>query len=553
GICMEPAPEMVVSVLGVLLAGGAYLPLDPELPPERRAYMLADAAPRLLLTQSALAARLEGCGVPLLLVDAEAESLARENPEAPRTGVDPDNLAYVIYTSGSTGRPKGVLVEHRGVGNTFLELGRLYGAARGERNLAYAPLHFDASVADLFVALCHGAELVLARREAMLPGEDLLRTLREEGITHLKTMPSALAVTPAEALPTLKVIVTGGEVCPVETVRRWGEGRLFFNGYGATEASIRMTSSAYTAEGGDPPIGRAVANTQLYVLDAQLEPVPVGVPGELYIGGVGVVRGYLARPDLTAERFVPDPHRGVAGARLYRTGDVGRRRGDGEVEYLGRVDHQVKVRGYRVELAEIEAVLRGQGGVREAVVLLREDVPGQPRLVAYVTAAEGAEVGAAELRGHLAERVPEYMVPGAFVVLEQLPVTVNGKIDRRALPMPHLGGGAEYQAPTTEMEELLCEIWLDVLGGDSGGGLEQVGIHDNFFELGGHSLLATQVVARLRQELKIDLPLRALFEAPTVAALAGRVEDLFIVTLDATELVERLSHPTPVGSSEAGR
>ncbi|MEW5929610.1 MAG: amino acid adenylation domain-containing protein [Gemmatimonadota bacterium] len=546
GICMEPAPEVVVSVLGVLLAGGAYLPLDPELPPERRAYVLGDAAPVLLLTQAALAGRLDDCGVPLLAVDAEAGTIARESAEAPQTGVGPDNLAYVIYTSGSTGRPKGVLVEHRGVGNTFLELGRVYGAGVGERNLAYAPLHFDASVADLFVALCSGAELVLARREAMLPGEDLLRLLREQRITHLKTMPSALAVTPVEALPELKTIVTGGETLPAEQVRRWGVGRRFFNGYGATEAGIRMTSSAYTADAGDPPIGRPVANTQLYVLDAQLEPVPPGVAGELYIGGVGMARGYLGRPDLTAERFLPDPHRGVVGARLYRTGDVGRRRADGEVEFLGRTDHQVKVRGYRVELGEIEAVLRGHGQVREAAVLLREDVPGQPRLVAYVAGEAGAELTAAELRGHLAglrahlaERLPEYMVPGAFVVLEQLPVTANGKIDRRALPAPERASGEEHVAPRTVVEELLAEIFAEVLR------LERVGATDNFFELGGHSLLVTQVFSRLREMLGIEVPLRALFEQPTVEALARVVEDRLIGDLDDDPTEEHLEEVEP--------
>ncbi|MEW5931246.1 MAG: amino acid adenylation domain-containing protein, partial [Gemmatimonadota bacterium] len=520
GICMEPALEMAVSVLGVLLAGGAYLPLDPELPAERRAYVLGDAAPVLLLTQAALVERLEGCGVPLLAVDAEAGSLARECEEAPETGVGPDNLAYVIYTSGSTGRPKGVLVEHRGVGNTFLELGRVYGAAPGERNLAYAPLHFDASVADLFVALCNGAELVLARREAMLPGEDLLRTLREERITHLKTMPSALAVTPVEALPELRVIVTGGETLPVEQVRRWGGGRRFFNGYGATEAGIRMTSSAYTADGGDPPIGRAVANTQLYVLDAWGEPVPMGVAGELYIGGVGVARGYLGRPELTAERFVPDPHRGVAGARLYRTGDVGRRRADGEVEFLGRSDFQVKVRGYRVELGEIEAVLRGHPQVRDAVVLLREDAPGQQRLAAYVVPEVGAELAAGRLRAHAAEQLPEYMVPGAYVVLEQLPTTANGKIDRRALPAPERTADEAHAAPRSLGEELLAGIWAEVLG------METVGVEENFFGLGGHSLLATQVISRVRAAFGVEVPLKALFEAPTVAGLAGRIEAL---------------------------
>jgi amino acid adenylation domain-containing protein len=538
GICMDPALEMVLSVLGVLLAGGAYLPLDPELPAERRAYVLGDAAPALLLTQAALAERLEDWGVPLLRVDAEAERIARESDRAPETGVDPDNLAYVIYTSGSTGRPKGVLCEHRGVGNTFLELGRVYGAAPGERNLAYAPLFFDASVADIFVALCSGAELVLAPREAMMPGEDLLRTLREERITHLKIMPSALAVTPVEELPELGVIVTGGEVLPAELVKRWGAGRRFFNGYGATEASIRMTSSAYTADAGDPPIGRAVANTQLYVLDAQLEPVPVGVPGELYIGGVGVVRGYLGRPELTAERFVPDPHRGAAGARLYRTGDVGRRRADGEIEFLGRTDHQVKVRGYRVELGEIEAVLRTHGQVKEAVVVLREDVPGQQWLAAYVTAEAGAEPAAAELRSHVAEQVPEYMVPGAFVVMERLPVTANGKIDRRALPVPERDTDA-YVAPRTAMEELLAGIWAEVLG------LERVGATDSFFELGGHSLLAAQVIARVRRTLGVEVPLRNLFEAPTVEVLARTVEEQLIQSLDAGELADHLGRLSP--------
>ncbi len=545
GICMEAAPEVVVAVLGVLLAGGAYLPLDPELPAERRAYMLGDAAPALLLTQAALAERLRDWGVPLLVVDAEAGRIAQESTEAPETGVGPDNLAYVIYTSGSTGRPKGVLVEHRGVGNTFLELGRVYGARVGERNLAYAPLHFDASVADLFTALCNGAELVLARREAMLPGEELLRVLREERITHLKIMPSALAVTPVEALPELKVIVTGGEVLAAELVRRWGEGRRFFNGYGATEAGIRMTSSAYSWEGGDPPIGRAVANTQLYVLDGRLEPVPVGVAGELYIGGVGMARGYLGRPELTAERFVPDPHRGVAGARLYRTGDVGRRRADGEIEFLGRTDHQVKVRGYRVELGEIEATLRAHARVKEAVVLLREDVPGQQRLVAYVTGEDGAGPTAAELREHVAEQVPEYMVPGAFVVLDRLPVTSNGKVDRRALPVPERTSEGEHVEPRTVVEELLAGIWAELLG------VERVGAEESFFGLGGHSLLATQVVSRARQAFGVEVPLRALFEAPTLAGLATRIEALRSAGTSPAPPMERVSREAPLPVSFA--
>jgi amino acid adenylation domain-containing protein len=539
-ICMEPAPEMVVAVLGVMLAGGAYLPLDPELPAERRAYMLRDAAPALLLTQAGLAECLADTGVPLLCVDAEARRIALESDGAPETGVDPDNLAYVIYTSGSTGRPKGVLVAHCGVGNTVLELGRVYGVGHGDRNLLFAPLHFDSSVAEMFVALCNGAELVVTRREDVLPGEDLLRTLREERITHVKTMPSALAVTPVEPLPALRSIGTGGETLPAEVVRRWGAGRRFFSGYGATEASIRMAATAYTAEDGkDPPVGHPVPNTQLYVLDAWLEPAPVGVAGELYIGGVGVVRGYLDQPDLTAARFLPDPHRGVAGARLYRTGDVGRRRADGEIDFLGRTDHQVKLRGYRVELGEIEATLRAHARVREAVVLLREDVPGQQRLVAYVTGEDGAEPTVAELREHVAEQAPDYMVPRAYVVLDRLPVTSNGKVDRRALPTPERTSEGEYVEPRTVVEELLAEIFAEVLR------LERVGATDNFFELGGHSLLVTQVFSRLREMLGIEVPLRALFEQPTVEALAMVVEDRLIGDLDDDQMEEHLGEVEP--------
>ena len=518
GICMERSPEMIVSVLGILLAGGAYLPIDPELPDERMAYMLGDGTPVLLLTQAALAPRLEGCGVPVLAVDAEADRLARESDEVPASGVGPDNLAYVIYTSGSTGRPKGVLVQHRGVGNTVLELGPIYGVGPGARSLAYAPLHFDSSVGDMFIALCNGAELVVAPGEAVLPGENLARLLREQRVNHFKTMPSALAVTPAEDLPELRTIGTGGEVLTADQVRRWSTGgRRVFAGYGATEASVRMTSTAYPPEDRDPPVGHPIPNTQLYVLDREMEPVPVGVAGDLYIGGVQVVRGYLGRPELTAEKFVPDPHRGVPGARLYRTGDVGRRRADGEVEFLGRRDHQVKVRGYRVELGEIEATLRTHEQVQEAAVVLWEDAPGRQRLVAYVSREPGAEVQVAELRELLAERLPPYMVPSAFVVLERMPVTVNGKVDRRALPAPERAGEAAHVAPRTPTEEVLAGIWAELLG------MERVGVDESFFELGGDSILSIQVVSRARQR-GLKLTPRQLFERPTVAGLAEVVE-----------------------------
>ncbi len=546
-ICMEPAPEMIVSVLGVLLAGGAYLPIDPELPSERRDFVIDDGGPVLLLTQTALAGRLAGCGVPVLCVDAGAERIGRRSAAVPASGVDPRNLAYVIYTSGSTGTPKGVAVEHAGVGNTVLELGRVYGSRPGDRHLLFAPLHFDSSAGDIFLALCSGATLVVARRDAMLPGEEgLLRVLREERITHLKTTSSALAALPWGPLPELRSIVTGGEVCTAELIRTWGQERSFFNGYGATEASIRTTSTRYTDPERDPPIGHPAPNTRLYVLDGVLEPVPFGVAGEICIGGAGVVRGYLNRPELTAERFLPDPHGGIAGARLYRTGDKGRRRPDGEVEFLGRVDFQVKVRGYRVEPGEIEATLRAHAAVREAVVLLRGDAGHDPRLVAYVVPEEGARVATPELRELLGARLPEYMVPGAYVVLERFPLNPNGKLDRRALPAPRWEGEEAYEAPSTATQELLCGIWAEVLGS------ERVGTRDHFFELGGHSLLATQVVSRVRRVFGVEVPLRALFEAPTVAGLAERVETLrHAGAPDAAPPLERASRGQPLPLSFA--
>ncbi|HEX7239391.1 MAG TPA: non-ribosomal peptide synthase/polyketide synthase, partial [Longimicrobiaceae bacterium] len=548
-ICMEPAPEMIVSVLGVLLAGGAYLPVDPDLPSERRDFVIGDGGPVLLLTQTALAGRLADCGVPVLCVDAGAERIGRRSAAVPASGVDPRNLAYVIYTSGSTGLPKGVAVEHAGVGNTVLELGRVYDSRPGDRHLLFAPLHFDSSAGDIFLALCSGATLVVARRDAMLPGaEGLLRVLREERITHMKTTSSALAALPWGPLPELRSIVTGGEVCTAELIRTWGQERSFFNGYGATEASIRTTSTRYTDTDRDPPIGHPAPNTRLYVLDGVLEPVPFGVAGEIYIGGAGVVRGYLNRPELTAERFLPDPHRGIAGARLYRTGDKGRRRPDGEVEFLGRVDFQVKVRGYRVEPGEIEAALRAHSAVREAVVLLRGDAGHDPRLVAYVVPEEGARVATPELRELLGTRLPEYMVPGAYVVLEQFPLNPNGTLDRRALPAPRWEGAEAYEAPSTATQELLCGIWAEVLGS------ERVGTRDSFFELGGHSLLATQVAARARRVFGVEMPLRALFEAPTVAGLAERVEALrHAGAPDAAPPLERASRGRPPPLSFAQR
>ncbi len=483
-----------------------------------------------MLTQAALAGRLPQAGVETMLVDGGtvnggAESEARSTPHAAASAdaplsrsPSPGNLAYVLYTSGSTGRPKGVAVPHRGVCNSAEAYIRLYGIRPGSRVLLFAPLHFDASVLDVFTSLCSGATLVLAPREALMPGEGLVELLRRERVTHLKITSSALAVTPHADLADLEAIMVGGETCSAELVARWAPGRRFFNGYGATEHSVRCTAMLCTDGTQPPPVGRPIANARLYVLDPGFEPVPVGVPGEVYMAGLPVTRGYLDRPALTAERFLPDPFREEPGARMYRSGDRGRWLADGTLEFVGRVDFQLKVRGFRIEPGEIEAALLEHPGLADAVVVAREDGAGERRLVGYVAQQAGAEVTAAELRAHLKDRLPEYMVPSALVVLEGLPLTPNGKVDRRALPAPEPAAGVEYVAPRTPAEELVAGIWAEVLK------VERVGVHDDFFALGGHSLLATRVVSRLRQALAAEVPLQALFEHTTVADLAHHVE-----------------------------
>ncbi|HEX8273629.1 MAG TPA: amino acid adenylation domain-containing protein [Longimicrobiaceae bacterium] len=561
---LEPAPEMPVALLAVLRVGGAYVPLDTASPPERLAWTLADSGARLVLTQAAIAGRLPEFGGEVVVIDTphppapsptrgegEHDSVPVGHSADSRTPLPPApspargegehdgaedgsavavagcslfpvpcslSLAYVIYTSGSTGRPKGVLVPHRGVCNSTAAYVRTYGIGVGSRVLLFAPLHFDASVLDVFTALCSGATLVLASREELMPGEGLTELLRRERITHLKITPSALAVTPPAALPELEAVMVGGETCSAELVARWAPGRRFFNGYGATEHSVRCTALLCADATRPPPVGRPIANARLYVLDAHLEPVPVGVPGEVYMAGLPVTRGYLNRPELTAERFVPDPFRGEPGARMYRSGDRGRWLLDGTLEFVGRTDFQVKVRGFRIEPGEVEAALLEHPALVDAVVVARGAAAEERHLVAYVAPRPGAEApSGSELRERLRGRLPEYMVPSAVVVLETLPLTPNGKIDRKALPDPAETAGEERVAPRTPAEEVLAAIWADALGVDA------VGAHDDFFALGGHSLAATVVAARARRAFGVELPLRAIFEAPTVAGVTERI------------------------------
>ncbi len=521
GVCVERSLEMVVGMLGIFKAGGAYVPLDPAYPEERLAFILKDSRLSALLTQERLADVLPEHKVKVVCLDTDWEAIGRGNETRPVSGVTADNLAYVIYTSGSTGIPKGVLVAHRGLPNVAEAEVQDFALGPDDRVLQFASLNFDASIFEILMAWGAGATMCPETRESLLPGPNLARLLREQGVTAVALTPSTLTALPVGEFSALRTVIVGGEICPASLVARWGEGRRFFNVYGPTEATTWATVAECGEDSQKPPIGRPVDNVQVYLLGTHLRPVPVGVSGELHIGGVGLARGYLNRPDMTAERFVPNPFGDEVGARLYKTGDLARYLPDGNIEFLGRTDHQVKVHGFRIELGEIETVLEQHPAVREAVILAREDAPGDKRLVAYIVAREEQTLDINDLRRFLAEKLPNYMLPSAFVPLEALPLTPNGKVDRRVLPAPAESSPSlknEFVPPRTTGEELLAGIWGQVLG------IERVGVYDNFFELGGHSLLATQVLARARDAFQMELSLRALFEEPTIAGLAARIE-----------------------------
>ncbi|HEV3051032.1 MAG TPA: non-ribosomal peptide synthetase, partial [Longimicrobium sp.] len=460
-----------------------------------------------------------GEGAAALVVDEALRGEARE--DRVQAGVRPGNAAYVIYTSGSTGRPKGVLIEHRSLAGTAAAQRRLLPIGADERVAQFASLSFDASVFELLLALGSGATLCLAAADAVLPGAPLARWLREQEVTLAILPPSALASLPDGAYPALRTVMAAAEVCPAEVVERWAPGHRFFNLYGPTETTVWAAAAECVAGGGAPPIGPPVPNARCYVLDAYGTPVPPGTPGELYVGGAGMGRGYLGRPALTAERFVPDPFGCVPGARLYRTGDRVRHRADGALVFLGRADQQVKLRGFRIEPGEIESVLREHPAVREAVVMPREDAPGEVRLVAYVEPVPGAEPAPAALRALAREKLPEHMVPARFVALDAFPRTPNGKLDRRALPAPDPAPAeaeAAYAPPRTETERLVAGIWAAVLGA------ERIGVHENFFDLGGHSLLMAQVHDRLQERLGREVPMIDLFQYPTISVLARHLD-----------------------------
>ena len=527
GILMERSIEMVVSLLGVLKSGGAYVPLDPEYPQERLSFMLTDSRVSVVLTQSHLVERLPAHDVRVMCVDSDEGEVVDEITIL-ETRVSPQNLAYIIYTSGSTGRPKGMMLPHSGVVNCLLWMQDTFKLSSDDRVMLKASLSFDASVWELFWPLAVGACVVVARPGGQQDGAYLIDEVIRHDISTIHFVPSMLPLflerRELGEASSLKRVICGGEALPVSSLEQFftRSTAALHNFYGPTETTIG--SIDWNCERGldrsTVPIGRPISNTEIYILDHTLQAVPVGVTGELYIGGAGVGRGYLSRPELTAESFIPHPFSGEAGARLYRTGDLARYLSDGNIEFLGRRDEQVKIRGFRIELGEVDAALRRHPQVGECVTLADEDGPGEKRLLSYIV-PHGPAPTVTELRLHLQEKLPDYMIPRNFLLLSELPLTPSGKLDRRALPdidktRPELAQG--YVAPSTVTEELLCGIWCDVLK------LERIGIHDNFFDLGGHSLLATQVMAQLHKVFGIEVALRRLFEFPTIAGLAACIE-----------------------------
>jgi len=525
-VCLERSFEMVIALLGILKSGGAYVPVDPGYPASRQEYMIRDADAPVILTQAKFIAQLSKTGSHVLALDESWHLVATQPGENLGDWVGPDHLAYSIYTSGSTGQPKGALNTHRGVCNRLLWMQDEYQLTSTDCVLQKTPFSFDVSVWEFFWPLMTGARLVLASPDGHKDPDYLVRLIQQTGVTTLHFVPSMLRIfLAAEGLgncTTLKRVICSGEALSHELQERFFEFLPveLHNLYGPTEAAVDVTYWACQrfSERKVVPIGRPVANTQVYVLDGNMQPVPVGVPGELYLGGVQVGRGYWRRPELTNERFIPDHFR--AGGVLYRTGDLVRWLRDGVLEYLGRLDQQVKVRGLRIELGEIESVIAEDPRIKQAVVIAREDVSGDQRLVAYVAVRNGERLQAADIRERLSSTLPEYMVPSDFVQLDSLPLSPNGKVDRKALPKPDCAAAVSRQLepPQTEVQSAVASIWETVLR------LPHVGPNDNFFDLGGHSLLAASVISRVRERYSISLPLRTIFEAKTVAAFASRIE-----------------------------
>jgi amino acid adenylation domain-containing protein len=531
GVCLDSSLSLTVALLAVLKANGACLPLDPVYPKDRLQFMVEDSRIPVLLSSERLASGLAAPSTKVVCIDTNWASVAHENRNNPENEITPENLAYVIYTSGSTGKPKGVMLTHRGLVNYITAAVRLYGITPSDRQLQFSSLSFDIAIEEMYPTWSAGATLVLRSENFSLAGSDFLQWARRQKLTILSIATAywhelvhELSETGAALPESLRLLIVGGEKAQIPVLTTWrkmvGTRVRWINTYGPTETSVIATSYEPPPSGpiSSPlPIGRPISNTRTYILDGDLQPVPVGVEGELHIGGLGLARGYLNCPELTAAKFIADPFSSDREARLYKTGDLARYLPNGEIEFLGRRDFQVKIRGFRVEPGEIETVLSRHSSVREAVVVVEDDSSCGKRLVAYVVPVAGVTPSVDDLRSALKSQLPDYMVPSGFVILRELPLTPNGKVDRSALSaLPVVQAvGENYTAPTDRVESDLAGIWEEILG------KRPIGVRDNFFELGGHSLVALRLMRRIEQTFKRKLPLVTLFEAPTIAQLAA--------------------------------
>lgn len=541
GLCIERSPEMVVSLLGILKAGGAYVPLDPGYPKDRLADMVVNAQMPLLITQERLVEQLPEYQGKIICLDTNKTAIEQESTSTPESSATKDNLAYVMYTSGSTGSPKGVMISHGALGNQMNWMQETFSLSASDRLLQKTPFSFDASVWEFFAPLMEGAQLVLARPGGHQETDYLIQTILEKKITVLQLVPSLLRMLlEADAFndcKSLRRVFCGGEVMPASLRDQFLTtlSAELINLYGPTEATINATFyiCRYQQPSDYVPIGRPIANTQAYILDRHLQPVPAGTTGELFIGGEGVARGYLNQPEQTKEKFSVNPFSTNFGGRLYRTGDLARYDQAGNIVFMGRSDHQVKLRGYRMELGEIEVCLSRHPSVKQALVDLREDSPGDERLAAYIITTDGAFIEDKKLRSYLRKKLPPYMLPSHFVKLDHFPLAPNGKIDRKRLPVPpsQTAQSAEKDSPPrTETEELLIDIWKQILG------IHSVNTSDNFFDLGGHSMLAMRLVAWIHKNLAVELSVRDIFEKPTIAELAVEIVVKRVEQLDEDDV-----------------